>query len=1031
MLTNDWKTRIEQWRAELKTQCFTALGQVAVQGFMTMDHLPYEQAVKGKFNPMPVGTPWGRKWEYGWFKFDITTPKAAAGGRFTLECDPGYEGIIFVNGVVAGATDWGRRHLTLSHNAKPGETFRILIEGYAGHGDTPCWKGPIPPGRVALPEPPAAQRTIGAISFGCWNEEIYQLSMDVDILLSLRDLLHADSLRLQEVDLALREFTTLVDFSLTGDALAKSIAAGRRRLAQVLKCRNGDTAPEIFAVGHGHLDVAWLWPLEETQRKAARTLSNQMALADEYPSHRFINSQAHLFWMVKKHYPEFYKRVVQAVKKGHVIADGGMWVEADTNVAGGEALIRQFLHGKRFFRQEFGVDSRLMWLPDVFGYSGAMPQIMRGCGVDYFSTAKLTWTYNGGEPFPHNTFTWEGIDGSEILVHLIANGYNAQMTPSDIGGRWNARVQKDGLQTQLHAFGWGDGGGGPTRDHVEGGLRMADLEGCPRVRFASPAAFFRDLERRGVPANRYVGELYFQCHRGTYTTQAKTKKGNRFCELALREAEMWASAALAVGAKKYEFPEAVMEELWRDLLLHQFHDILPGSSIQRVYEETEQAHARILGGAVAVRDIATSAVVAGGRTKADDGLTVFNSLGWERSALVSIGQSRAATSADGESLPTQAVDGQTFAEVTLPSCGWTSVTTATKASATATTKATNVKATTRSLENELLRVTFNDRGEIVGLFDKETATELAAGPCNAMHLYGDVPAMFEAWDIDATYTHCPVELTEKATIEVLSQGELAGVLRIRRPINDSVMEQDVWLRRGSRRIDFVTRIDWAERQKLLKVNFPVTVHANEAIHEIQFGHLRRPNHLSRQFDQDRYEVSAHKWTALAEENRGCAVLNDCKYGVNVLGNSINLTLLRSTLFPDPQADQGRQEFTYAFYAWNGPLTTSGLVRQGYELNVHPTTQRGNGGTASLFRVDDPSIVIDTVKPAEDGSGDLVVRLYESLRSRTKTVLHVPPVISSAQQTDMLETPQRKLAIRDGKISLEFRPFEIKTVRLTR
>jgi len=1031
MLTNDWKTRIEQWRAELKTQWFAPLGQVAVQGFMTTEHLPYERAAKGKFKPMPVGTKWGAQWEYGWFRFDVTVPKVAAGRRFVLACDPSYEGIIFVNGLVAGATDWGRRHITLSHKARAGEKFRVMIEGYAGHHDTPCWKGPIPPGREVYPEPPAAQKTIGPISFGVWNEEIYQLYMDVDTLVHLRDLLHADSLRLQEVDLALREFTTLVDFSLTGAAFDNTIAAARRRLAPVLKCRNGDTAPEIFAVGHGHLDVAWLWPLEETERKAARTLSNQMALADEYPRHCFINSQAHLFWMVKKHYPEFYKRVVQAVKKGHIIADGGMWVEADTNVAGGEALIRQFLYGKRFFREEFGVDSRLMWLPDVFGYSGAMPQIMRGCGIDYFATAKLTWAYHGGEPFPYNTFTWEGIDGSEILAHLLPNGYNAQMNPSDIGGRWNARVQKDGMRTQLHAFGWGDGGGGPTREHVEGGLRMADLEGCPRVRFASPEAFFRDLERRGLPEQRYVGELYFQCHRGTYTTQAKTKRGNRLGELALREAEMWASAALAGGAT-YAFPAAEMEDLWRDLLLHQFHDILPGSSIGRVYEEAEQAHARILSGAQAVRDQAAAAVVGGGKSKVGDGLTVFNSLGWERTALVPIGPS-GTVSAAGETLPTQAIDGRTYAEVALPSCGWASVSVA--AGRKATTGAANVKAgvkaTVRSLENDLLRVTFNDRGEIVSLFDKESAAELAAGPCNAMRLYGDVPSMFEAWDIDTSYALCPVELPEKATIEVLSQGELAGVLRIRRRINDSVLEQDVWLRRGSRRVDFVTRVDWSEQQKMLKVNFPVAVHANEAIHEIQFGHLRRPNHLSRQFDHDRYEVSAHKWTALAEENRGCAVLNDCKYGVNVLGNSINITLLRSTRCPDPRADQGRQVFTYALYAWNGPFVSSGLVRQGYDLNVPPVTVRGDGGTVSLFRVDEPGIVIDTVKPAEDGSGDLIVRLYESLRGRTVATLHVPPAFRLAQQSDMLETPQRKLTVRGGAVTMEFRPFEIKTVRLTR
>ncbi|MBN1640471.1 MAG: alpha-mannosidase, partial [Anaerolineae bacterium] len=638
-------------------------------------------------------------------------------------------------------------------------------------------------------------------------------------------------------------------------------------------------------------------------------------------------------------------------------------------------------------------------------------------GIKYFSTQKIFWAYNGGDPFPYNTFWWEGIDGSEILVHLH-NDYNSRMNPASVIQRWVERVQKDGFSTRLMPFGWGDGGGGPTRNHLEFARRQADLEGAPKVVIASPIDYFVDQERKPV-TNRYVGELYFQAHRGTYTSQARTKRGNRKSEIALREAEMWAVAATAL--KGFAIPAHTMDAAWKLVLLNQFHDIIPGSSIERVYEEAEADYAKVIETAQGVTADAAAAL-----TDDTQALTVFNSLSWPRKALVPLPEGMAgAADGAGNALPVQAIDGATWAEVDLPSCGWTTL------QAGLSPEAVNVfQVTERLLENDLLRVELNGTGEITRIYDKQAGRELAAGVCNQLKMYKDVPTGWDAWDLDSMYEETPVALEGGACVEVLSAGPLVAKLRVTRTIHNSTLTQVISLRRGSRRVDFHTVLDWQERHKLLKVNFAVNVHAHEAVHEIQFGHLRRPNHMSRPFDADRFEVSMHKWTALMEEGRGCAVLNDCKYGVNVLGNSINLTLLKSALAPDMHADLGRQEFTYAFYAWNGSFADSDLVHEGYDLNVPAVSAPGSAGEASLFAVDAPNVIIETVKPAEDGSGDIVLRLYESKRTTTACALRTVLPVVAAAETDMLENHQVDLSLDGGSIALAFRPFEIKTVRLS-
>jgi len=1028
-LTLEWRGRIDQYRSVLQTLFYRPLGKVALKGFVTSEQLTPPEAMRHSMRAMPEGTRWGAKWEYAWFRGSVRLPAEARGKRIALRhgadvrqwtIDSGGDARVVVNGRDAGESDFCHREITLARNGVPGTKYDVMFEVYAGHGPIAWHIGPLPDGRAAIPEAASRQRMLEPVSFGIWEEEVYQAWLDFETLVLLRDNLDADSLRVAEIDEGLKAFTVRVDVELPREEMLRTVAAGRRLLKPLLSCRNGSTAPLFYCFGHSHIDIAWLWPLQETERKCARTFSTQLALMEEYPEFKFLQSQAHLYRMTKQTHPELYRRIKTAVKRGRFIPEGSMWVEADTNVTGGESLIRQFMYGLKYFRDEFGVRCKLMWLPDVFGYSGAIPQLIAGCGLKYFSTQKIFWTYNGGEVFPYNTFWWEGIDGTRVLSH-IHNDYNSHTDPATLIQRWKQLVQKSGTRARLVPFGYGDGGGGVTRTHLEYLRRQRNLEGAPRTVISHPLDFFRneerELRRRELPV--YVGELYYQAHRGTYTTQARTKRGNRLCELALREAELWGGVAGVL--KGYRYPAAELEGLWKDVLLNQFHDIIPGSSIERVYREAEALHASVLKRVGVLQAKARASLVA----RRQGAVTVFNSLSWRRTALVQLPRGwRGATGIDGTALPVQMVGKDHFVEVSVPCCGWTTI-----ASGPASGTTGRVVATPVLLENDQVRARVNDRGEIISLVDKASGRELAEGPLNALRMYRDTPRNFEAWDIDSNYTTQPVALESKARIRVLATGPLVGVLLVERTIGKSLLTQEIRLRRGSRRIEFRTVFDWHEKHKLLKVNFPTVIHANEAVHEIQFGHIRRPNHESRPFDADRFEVCNQKWTALCEENRGVAVLNDCKYGVDVDGGSINLTLMRAPMAPDAHADQGRQEFAYAFHAWNGSLFDSDVVRESYELNVPCTVTQGSAGEESVFSVAAPNVVIETVKPAEDGSGDLVVRLYEAKRTATTCTLETSLPVKQAVETNMLEEGTRQVSCRSGRIALSFRPFEIKTLCL--
>lgn len=987
----------------------TEIAPIDLSSFVTKERLSIHELDGRPFRPAVPGQRWGENWMYGWFRTSVTVPKEAEDKRLIAILDFGSEATVYVNGKVSGAMDLNHHYITLTRSAKAGEQFEIVAEAYAGHE-----------GR---------QPEVGKSRLCVFEEDVYQFFIDLECLYDLRRHLDPKSLRAAEIDTCLTKVFAAIDLTLRGEELGENVKQCRRIMEPLLACTNGSTAPTLYLMGQSHLDIAWLWPIEETKRKIARTMSNQLALIDEYPEYRYTQSQPYLFRLVKTLYPELYDRIKHAVEEGKIIPEGAMWVEPDTNLPSGESLIRQALHGKRFFKDEFGVDNQMLWLPDVFGYSGNLPQIMKGCGIHYFGSVKMFGTYdNVVDPFPYNTFMWEGIDGTQILSHLLNYGdyYPIRINPSFLIGQWNDRVQMEGISTRLTQFGHGDGGGGSNRDDLEFLRRLENLEGVPKTKHGSPIDFYEDQIAKGVPDAKYVGELYYGAHRGTYTTQALIKKLNRKAEIGFRETELWSAAAQLLQNKAYPYEE--LDQLWKVLLLHQFHDILPGSSIHRVHEEAQIELAKLNDSVYAKAAEARNALTDGDVSH----MTVFNSLSWARRELIALPEGvKGIADGNGNTLPVQEHEGFCYAQVEAPSMGWSTYSVGQAAHEAVAAGEGAVSATETCIENEYFAIEMNDKGELTSILDKETGTEWAAANCNVMRMYRDQNSDFDAWEIDRRYRLAPIELNAPAKIEVTANGPLFANIRVERELNTSTFIQDIRVNAGSRRVEFRTTVHWQEKNKLLKVDFPVRIHANESLQEIQFGYVKRPNHHSRPHDADRFEVSQHKWSAIVEPNRGFALLNDCKYGISVLDNVMSLTLLRSPTWPDETSDQGVHSFTYGFTLWNGAFVDSSVVQEAYELN-HPLSVSPKGSLItkqSFILIDKKDIIADTVKLAEDGSGDWIIRLYECKGASVSCKVTLSLAIEAVKETNMLEEVTGELPHDGNSIELAFRPFEVKTIRL--
>lgn len=1055
--SSEWKGRIGHWIRTLKDDFYEPLGEISWEAWRTTEQVEPEALPREAFVPVEPGFTWGDTWEYCWFRGHITLPEAAAGQRIVMNLEPGGESTLFVNGKAFGTyrASWVMaQHHFLEDNAlaicaKGGESYDVLMETYAGHyyPEAPtggCATGPVLPGSYEDPLPEGARRVLGTCTYGIWNEDAYQLFMDVDTLSRLLGTMDGTSLRAAKIAEALEKFTLIVDFEQDREGRIASYRAAREALRPVMEAHNGSTAPVFYAVGNSHLDLAWLWPMDETYRKTARTFAAQLRLIEQYPEYKYIQSQPASYEMCRKYYPELFDRIREAIGKGQWIAEGAMWVEPDTNMASGEALIRQLVHGKRYYKEVLGVDSKVLWLPDTFGYTGALPQILKNCGVEYLVTQKIFWSYNEGDQFPYHYFNWEGMDGSRI-ISFLPTSYTYRTDPEEVNRVWNERTQVRDLDAFLLPYGYGDGGGGPARDYIEYALRQEDLEGGVKVKLAGPLEFFEDMKaEQGEPANTYVGELYFSAHRGTYTAQAMVKKNNRKGELALREMEFWGSLASLKGAA-YDYEGA--DALWKELLLHQFHDILPGSSIAKVYVEAEQRMDEMIRQATGRTGKAMQALAGVGAEPAaetDGGaVTVFNSLSFERAEVVGLPErfAEGAKTLEGDPVMTQKTVDGVKAFVKLPSCGAVSLVPVQGGNAQIAEGQAESRCGSKPvlsaiyasedgyvMENGLVRAWINKQGEVVSFVDKSTGREFAAEPMNHFRLYKDVPRLFDAWDIDSNYVEQEIEGVSGVELAVEGEG-LEAVLHVSGHIGNSTYEQRIRLAAGDAKLVFDTTIDWKELHRLLKAAFPVDVYAENGINEMQFGFVERPVHRSRPYDKDRFEVCNHRYSALCDGSHGAALLNDCKYGISMNRNALELTLLRAAATPEMRADNRVHTFTYAFYAWEGSFSESGVVQQGYALNVAPGVAEGGLARFSAVQIDRANVILDTMKPAEDGSGDLILRLYEAKKAAVTARVCCQLGGYKAYLCNMLEEVQEEIEVEDGAMELPFRAFEIKTVRL--
>lgn len=833
-----------------------------------------------------------------------------------------------------------------------------------------------------------------------------------------------------------------VDVSLPRPRLLAEI----KQAQHILKQKLADIAPDpeagsIYAVGHTHIDTAWLWPLRETVRKCGRTFSTACRLMERYPDFHFACSQPQLYQYTKEHYPEVFRQIRKWVTAGRWETAGAMWVEADCNVTSGESLVRQILYGLDFFRREFGTRPRLCWLPDVFGYPSSLPEILAGCGIRYFYTYKLHWQAKNS--FPVHLFRWRGLDGSEVVAHVVnhVGAYNNSVCPDHLYKGWQLYAQKAEYPEVIFPYGFGDGGGGATEEMLDMLQRAkGHYPGLPAVRTGTAEAFFDDVVRSRQPLPLWDGELYVETHRGTYTTQSAMKRANRVSERLLRDAEVFGCFAALSGQA---FDTKVLRQAWELTLLHQFHDILPGSSIGMVYQDSMADHARVQETAKTSAAASLQALAPAAGRGAANSVMVCNSLGWARADVVTAELPGNAVPAsvvapDGTRRSVQVVGRHgknstvVFDAAGVPAAGLALFAYSAEAAA----DPAPLRATATALENAFFRVSLNQAGAITRLYDKRHARDVVphGALANDLQLLQDGPEGEDAWNVHETNDkrHYPFE--GKTTIAVVESGPVRAVLRVKRTHRESTLEQDIILYANLPRLDFVTRVDWQERHTMLKVAFPLAIRSTRAAYEVQFGAYERPTHRNTSWDQQKFEVPGHRWADLSESGYGVSLLNDCRYGYDAKENVLRLTLLRSTIFPDPQADRGRHEFTYSLLPHAGSWQDGETVRHAAELNVPaaalPVHAPAETPALRCFvELSGAAAVLETVKPAEDGKG-LILRVYEPHGARGTVSAKLDFAVTSVQPCNLVEEDAGKpLPLRDGGFAFDLLPFQIRTFRL--
>ena len=1010
------------------------------------------------WDDLALGQEWGGYDVVAWFRTRADVPEEWLGQKLALRFLVGprdgggstAESLLYVNGRPLQGIDVWHEEAVLPPELARERELAIALRAWSGVLHVPDRRR-FKAGQLLLLDEP--------------TERFYYLA---DTILKSVTQLDEHDLRRTRLLAALNDaFHRLNFFKPRSAGFYRSVAEAEAELAAAMAEMGAfpENGPRVTGIGHSHLDMAWLWRLDHTVDKASRTFATVLNLMDQYPEYRFMHSSPQLYKLLAQRYPDLYARVKERIAEGRWEITGGMWVEADTNLTSGESLVRQFLLGKRFIAQEFGREASVLWLPDVFGYSAALPQIALKSGFRFFLTSKISW--NQFKRFPYDTFRWRGLDGSEVLTHFVTTPelpstrytYNGRLAPDDVKGLWDNYQQKTINDELLILYGWGDGGGGPTREMLESGRVLANLPGIPRVRQGPAEEYFARLEERlagkdGARVPCWDGELYLEYHRGTYTSQAQVKRANRRAEVLYHDAEA-ASALADVLTSEAAYPAAELRRGWERILLNQFHDILPGSSIRQVYDDCAADYCWIT-------SLGEEAVThAHGRLlrrlpSAGPSLVAWNGLARERCDLVSLPWSGdmeglQALDAEGRPLPRQAVvdaDGERrllWALPGVPSLGYRVYSLAPGESPA---PGSELTVTPALLENAFWRLELNERGQIASLWDKRrgrqvllhsTQDGVAPGARgNVLQAFEDRPMDFDAWDIDIYYLEKMVEVDDLVEAVVEETGPVRGTLRLTWRFYDSTITQRLSLYAHSPRIDFRTNIDWQERQVLLKAAFPVNVRATKATYDIQFGNLERPAHWNTDWDYARFEVVGHKWVDLSEGNYGVALLNDCKYGHDVRDGVLRLTLLKSAIDPDPEADRGEHVFTYSLLPHAGGWREGGVEAEAYALNnpmragLLPRAQAGDLPPAfSLARLGegDDHVVLETVKQAEDGDG-WIVRLYESRRCRSANVrLTFGRPLRRAVECNLVEEGEEPVAFEGQTLTFAIAPYEVKTFRV--
>lgn len=984
--------------------------------------VPVAEGLAAPREPVKAGDRWGAPWGTSWLTVRGTVPAHWAGRTVEAIIDLGFdanmpgfqcEGLVYrPDGEPVKGVNPNNQWVRIADAADGGETVELHVEAAANpvildyHPFLPTELGDS---RTAGSEP---QYKIARLDLAVFDETVWNLVLDLEVLGELMVELPEDGERRWEI---LRGIDRALD-ALDLQDVNGTAAAARAVLAPVLAAPAVASAHRISAIGHAHIDSAWLWPLRETVRKVARTTANMTNLLENEPDFMFAMSQAHHYAWIKEQRPEVYERVKKAVRDGRLIPTGGMWTEADTNMPSSEAMARQFVHGKRFFLEEFGIENTEAWLPDTFGFAGGLPQIIKAAGSKWLLTQKISWSTTNR--FPHHTFWWEGVDGTRIFTHFPPiDTYNCSMKGREIAHAVrNFKEKGTGARRSLAPVGWGDGGGGTTREMIAKAARLRDLEGSARVEWERPADFFAKAEAEYPDAPVWMGELYLELHRATLTTQVGTKQGNRRSENLLREAELWAATAAVRLGDAYQYPYADLDRIWKDVLTHQFHDILPGSSIAWVHRETEQAHAKAAEELEALIGGAQRALAGDADADADaDGAVVtFNAAPHARHGVPA-----------GGAEPELASPAAPVAVVPHAS-GF-------------------------RLDNGVVRVDVDARGLLTSVYDLEHAREtLAPGqPANLLQLHQDFPNAWDAWDVDKHYRHTAVDIVEVDDLEVASDDPARATVRVTRSFGDSRVTQTVGLAAGARRVEIDTEVDWHESEKFLKLAFPLDIRAERYAAETQFGHLYRATHVNTSWESAKFEACNHKFVHFEEPGYGIALVTPSTYGHDVSRDvragdhgtttTVRVSLLRGPKFPDPRADQGVHRFHHALVPG---AAIADAVREGYQANLPERSVPGDRAVRPLVRIDDDAVVLSALKLADDGSGDVVVRCYEAHGGRAAARLTPGFAYAGYEICDLLERPldpaeePAALAETVGEsgepaLDLRLRPFQLVTVRFTR